>query len=330
MSARDAHEGIILVADDNESNRELLSTLLGEEGYQVIPVADGQQALEQVGFDSIDLAILDVVMPRKTGFDVGLAIKSKPDTRLIPVLLLTSLNSDDDRIRGIMCGADDFLTKPVNKHELLARVHSLIRLKQFTDELDNAESVLFSLALSIEAKDPYTEGHCDRLSKYSVAVADKLDLPEDLRVAIRRGGLLHDIGKLAVPESILLKPGPLTPEERKIMEQHTVVGARICAPLRTFRHVLPIIRSHHEKQDGSGYPDGLKGEQIPLTARILQITDIYDALTTNRPYRKALPLEKALAIMREEVKRGWWDGTVLDEFEAVVRAYELVQPGSAR
>jgi putative two-component system response regulator len=330
MSAHDVHEGIILIADDNESNRELLSTLLSQEGYQVIPVLDGQQALEQVGFDSIDLAILDVVMPRKTGFDVCLAIKSKPDTRLIPVLLLTSLNSDDDRIRGIMCGADDFLTKPVNKHELLARVHSLIRLKQFTDELDNAEAVLSSLALSIEAKDPYTEGHCDRLSKYSVSIAEKLALPEDMRLALRRGGLVHDIGKLAVPEHILLKPGPLTPDERKIMEQHTIAGERICAPLRSFRHVLPIIRHHHEKQDGSGYPDGLKGDQIPLTARILQITDIYDALTTDRPYRKALPAEKAFAIMREEVKRGWWDGSVLNEFEAVVHGYEPVQPAKVR
>jgi putative two-component system response regulator len=330
MSARDAHEGIILVADDNESNRELLSTLLGEEGYQVISVADGQQALEHVAFDSIDLAILDVVMPRKTGFEVCLAIKSKPTTRLIPVLLLTSLTSDDDRIRGIMCGADDFLTKPVNKHELLARVHSLIRLKQFTDELDNAEAVLLSLALSIEAKDPYTEGHCDRLSKYSVAVAEKLGLPEDLRVALRRGGLVHDIGKLAVPEHILLKPGPLTPDERKIMEQHAIAGERICAPLRSFRHVLPIIRHHHEKQDGSGYPDGLKADQIPLTARILQITDVYDALTTDRPYRKALSAEKAFAIMREEVKRGWWDGSVLNEFEDVVHGYEAVQPAKVR
>lgn len=330
MSAKDAHEGIILVADDNELNRELLSTLLSEEGYQVILATDGQQALEQIGADSIDLAILDVVMPRKTGFDVCLAIKAKADTRLIPVLLVTGLNRDDDRIRGIMCGADDFLAKPVNKHELLARVHSLIRLKQFTDELDNAEAVLSSLALSIEAKDPYTEGHCDRLSKYSIAVAERLGLPEDLRVALRRGGLVHDIGKLAVPEHILLKPGPLTPDERKIMEQHTIAGERICAPLRSFRHVLPIIRHHHEKQDGSGYPDGLKGDQIPLTARILQVTDIYDALSTDRPYRKALPAEKAFAIMRDEVKRGWWDGSVLAEFEAIVNTLDLQPAGSAR
>jgi putative two-component system response regulator len=330
MSAPQGHRGIILVADDNEANRELVSELLSAEGYHVVCAADGRHAQQAVDSGSIDLALLDVVMPSPTGFQVCQAMKSKPETRLIPVILLTSLNSDADRIHGIMCGADDFLNKPVNKHELLARVHSLLRLKQFTDELDNAETVLFSLALSIEAKDPYTEGHCDRLSKYSVALGEKLGLTQELRVALRRGGLVHDIGKLSVPEHILLKPGPLTPEERKIMEQHTVIGEKICAPLRSFRHVLPIIRHHHEKRDGSGYPDGLKGEQIPLTARILQVTDIYDALTTDRPYRKALPVEKALAILREEVKRGWWDGFILDEFEAVVHGYEPVHPAGSR
>jgi putative two-component system response regulator len=330
MHASERHEGIILVADDNEANRELLSALLSAEGYQVVCAADGQRALEQVVSGAIDLVLLDVVMPRPTGFEVCLAIKSKPETRLIPVVLLTSLNSDSDRITGIMCGADDFLNKPVNKHELMARVNSLLRLKQFTDELDNAETVLSSLALSIEAKDPYTEGHCDRLSKYSVLLAEKLGLPEDLRVALRRGGLVHDIGKLAVPEHILLKPGPLTPEERRIMETHTIAGERICAPLRSFRNVLPIIRHHHEKWDGSGYPDGLKGEHIPLTARILQITDIYDALTTDRPYRKALSREKAIAILREEAKRGWWDWSILDEFEAVAHGHEPTLSGRVR
>ena len=318
MSASQWHQGIILVADDNEASRDLLSALLIAEGYQVASAADGQQALARVDSDSIDLALLDVMMPRPTGFELCQAMKSKPETRLIPIILLTSLNSDADRIHGIMCGADDFLNKPVNKQELLARVHSLLRLKQFTDDLENAETVLSSLALSIEARDPYTEGHCDRLSKYSVALGEKLGLPEELRVALGRGGLVHDIGKLLMPEHILLKPGSLTPEERKIMQQHTIAGERICDPLRSFRHVLPIIRHHHEKWDGSGYPDGLKGEQIPLTARILQVTDIYDALTMDRPYRKAFPQEKALAIMREEVKRGWRDASLIDQLEQVV------------
>src|SRR5712675_1697952 len=180
MSAPEAHHQTVLVADDNEAKRDLLSALLCAEAYKVICAADGQQALDQVDSDSIDLALLDVVMPRPTGFEVCQSIKSKPETRLIPVVLLTSLNSDSDRIHGIMCGADEFLNKPVNKHELLARVHSLLRLKQFTDELDNAETVLFSLALTIEAKDPYTEGHCDRLSKYSVALGAKLAVPQEL------------------------------------------------------------------------------------------------------------------------------------------------------
>jgi putative two-component system response regulator len=311
-------QGIILVADDNEANRELLSDLLSAEGYCVVCAADGHQALALVESEPIDLALLDVVMPRPTGFEVCQAMKSKPETRLIPVVLLTSLNGESDRITGIMCGADDFLSKPVNKHELLARVHSLVRLKRFTDELDNAETVLFSLALSIEAKDPYTEGHCDRLSKYSVSLAERLGLPAELQVVLRRAGIVHDIGKVAVPDQILLKPGPLTPDEWKVMKQHPVVGERICAPLKSFRHVLPVIRHHHEKLDGSGYPDGLKGEQIPLTARVLQTVDIYDALTTSRPYRKALSPKETFAVMREEVKRGWWDSSILDEFEAVI------------
>jgi len=318
MFPRERHHGIILVADDNESTRELLSSLLTEEGYHVICVSDGEQVLEKISADSIDVAVLDVIMPRKTGFEACLAIKSNPETRLIPVLLLTSLNSNDDRIRGIMCGADDFLCKPVNKHELLARMYSLLRLKQFTDELESAETVLFSLALSIEAKDPYTEGHCDRLSKYSVALAERLDLPEELRVALRRAGIVHDIGKVAVPEHILLKPGPLTPEEWKVMKQHPVVGERICSPLKSFRHVLPVIRHHHEKLDGSGYPDALRGGEIPATARILQTVDIYDALTTARPYRKALSPEEALAVMQQEVKRGWWEGSLVAELEALI------------
>ncbi len=312
------NKATILVADDDEANRDLLSGLLTGEGYRVICAQDGEGALRAVHDGPVDLALLDVMMPGKTGFSACLAIKSQPETRLLPVLLVTGLTSTDDRIQGIMCGADDFLSKPVNKHELLARVRSLLRLKQFTDELENAETVLFSLALSIEAKDRYTEGHCERLSKYSVAMAERLGLPDELRVALRRAGVVHDIGKIGVPEHILTKPGPLTEEEWKIMKQHPVVGERICSPLKSFRLVLPVIRHHHEKLDGSGYPDGLKGEQIPLTARILQAVDVYDALTTERPYRTALEPQQAFGVIRDEVRRGWWDGPLVDELEALV------------
>jgi putative two-component system response regulator len=308
----------ILVADDDSANLELLSGLLEDEGHRVLCARDGGQALALSRSEHIDLALLDVVMPERDGFAVCQALKAASHTRLIPVVLVTGLTDSADRIKGIECGADDFLNKPINREELLARARSLLRLKQFTDELESAETVLFSLALSIEAKDPYTEGHCDRLSRYSVALAARLDLPEELRVALRRAGVVHDIGKVAVPEHILLKRGPLTLDEWKAMKQHPVVGERICAPLKSFRDVLPIIRHHHEKLDGSGYPDGLKGEQIPLTARVLQTADIYDALTTTRPYREALSPQQAFGVIREEVKRGWWDGSLVDELEALV------------
>jgi cyclic di-GMP phosphodiesterase len=316
----------ILVADDDEANRELLTGILGGEGYRVICAEDGEGALRAFRDEAVDLALFDVMMPGKTGFSACLAIKSQPETRLTPVVLVTALASADDRIQGIMCGADDFLCKPINRHELLARVHSLLRLKEFTDELENAETVLFSLALSIEAKDRYTEGHCERLSKYSVAMAERLGLADELRVALRRAGVVHDIGKIGVPEHILTKPGPLTPDEWKIMKQHPVTGERICAPLKSFRHVLPVIRHHHEKLDGSGYPDGLKDDQIPLTARILQVADVFDALTTERPYRTALKTQDALGVMRDEVRRGWWDGSLVDEFEAVIVGDAPMQP----
>jgi putative two-component system response regulator len=308
----------ILVADDNEMNRELLSDILVGEGYKVVCAEDGDQALRIISNRVVDLALLDVLMPGKTGLDVCQSIKSKPETRFIPVVLVTGLTSVDERIRGIRSGADDFLSKPVNSQELLARTRSLLRLKEFTDELENAETVLFSLALSIEAKDPYTKGHCDRLSSYSEAMGQRLGLPQEQCVALRRAGVVHDIGKIGVPEHILIKPGALTEGEWEIMKTHPVIGERICSPLKSFRLVLPIIRHHHEKLDGSGYPDGLKGDKIPLTARVLQVTDIYDALTTDRPYRIALCHEEAVRTMRYEARRGWWDSSLIDQFEALL------------
>ena len=323
MLKSEIHQATVLVADDDKAYRCLLKDLLRDQGYQVVCVEDGEEALRISRSKAIDLALLDVMMPYRTGFSVCRAIKSDPKTRLIPVVLVTGLNNPEDRIQGIECGADDFLNKPINEQELLARVGSLLKLKHFTDELEHAEIVLFSLARSIEAKDPYTEGHCERLSQYSVALAERLRLPEEQREALRRGGIVHDIGKVAVPEHILLKRGPFTPEERKIMETHTVIGERICAPLKSFGLALPIIRHHHEKLDGSGYPDGLKGDQIPPLVRVLTTVDIYDALTTDRPYRKALSPEDAFAQIWKEVEQGWWDGALVEKFQ------RLLEEGSA-
>jgi putative two-component system response regulator len=312
-----ARKARVLIADDNEANVELLSGILTAEGYQVVSARNGNDALAIVRKGLVDIALLDVIMPGKSGFAVCQQLKLNPETRLVPIILVTSLTDLDDRVHGLLCGADDFLNKPIRKHELLARVHSLARMREFTNELENAETVLFSLATSIEAKDPYTEGHCERLSELAVALARKLGLSEELRVALRRAGIVHDIGKVAVPEHILQKTGPLTEQEWTVMKLHPIIGERICHPLKSFGLVLPVIRHHHEKLDGSGYPDGLKGDQIPRTAQILQTVDIYDALTTDRSYRKALPPEEALSIMRQEVRRGWWDGALVDELETL-------------
>jgi len=318
MLGANASKATILVADDNEKNRELLSDILTGEGYKVVCAEDGEGALHAIKNRAVDLALLDVVMPRKSGLEVCQTIKFNPETRFIPVVLVTGLTSVDERIRGIRAGADDFLNKPVNSQELLARTRSLLRLKEYTDELENAETVLFSLALSIEAKDPYTKGHCDRLSSYSEALGRRLGLTQEQCIALRRAGVVHDVGKIGVPEHVLLKNGPLNEEEWEIMKQHPITGERICSPLKSFRLVLPIIRHNHEKLDGSGYPDGLKGDKIPMTARVLQITDIYDALITDRPYRAAMTHEEAIRTMREEAGRGWWDSNLIKEFEALV------------
>src|ERR1700720_3526682 len=312
--------GTVLVADDQAANRELLEELLTAQGCKVIAVPDGAAAIEQLTRTQVDLVLLDVMMPHLNGFQVCEKIKNNADTYLIPVIMITALSDKQDRLEGIKVGADDFLTRPVDRTELLARVRSLLKLKQRTDELERAESVLFSLARGIEGKDPYTHGHCERLAEYSARLGEQLGLSEDQITALRRAGIVHDVGKIAVPDAILLKPGRLTPDEWTIIREHSLVGERICAPLKSFRFVLPIIRHHHEKLDGSGYPDGLRGDNIPMTARVLQVVDVYDALTTDRPYKKAFSITDALQTMKQEVGKGWWDPHVFDEFERLVRS----------
>ncbi len=308
----------ILIVDDESASRIPLATLLRREGYEVRDVGEGGAALTECASFRPDLILLDVMMPGVDGLEVCRRIKATPETRLTPVVLITGLSATEDRIKGINSGADDFLSKPIDFNELLARTRSLLRLKQYTDELESAEGVLFSLAQSIEARDPYTSGHCERLAEVSSRLGQKLGLPEEEIKALRRAGIVHDIGKVVVPDAILLKPGPLSADEIETMRKHPVVGERICAPLRTFRLVLPIIRHHHERHDGSGYPDGLRGDEIPLTAAILQLADVYDALTTDRPYRKASSSEFALQIMDEEAARGWWDRNLFDDFRAMI------------
>jgi putative two-component system response regulator len=304
----------ILVVDDNEANALLLKQMLASRGYSIIAVHNAVEAEAEIQREAPDLILLDVVMPGKSGYELCRELKQDSNTRLIPVVMITGLSDREDRLKGIEAGADDFLTKPISSEELFARVNSLLKLKEFTDELETADSVLCTLGLSVEARDPYTEGHCERLARDASDLGRFLGLGEESIIALQRGGYLHDLGKIAVPDEILKKGTDLTPAEWEIMKKHPVTGEAICRPLKSLRRVLPIIRHHHEHSDGSGYPDGLRAGEIPLLPRILQVVDIYDALRTARPYKPALGHEPAALTMRTEARNGLWDEELVSEF----------------
>ncbi len=304
----------ILVVDDHPTIAGLMSQLLEQRGYEVVTAENAEQALAEIRRQAPDLILSDVRMPGKSGYDLCRELKSDAATRLIPFVLITGLSDSADKVRGIEAGADDFLNKPVLAEELTARVKSLLRVKEFTDELETADSVLCTLGLSVESRDPYTEGHCERLAVRAADLGRHLGLDNDSLVALRRGGYLHDLGKIAVPDSILKKGSDLTLAEWQIMKQHPVTGENICKPLKSLRLVLPIIRHHHEHADGSGYPDGLGAGEIPLLPRILQVVDVYDALRTARPYKPALTHNQSAETMRQEARQGLWDAELVNEF----------------
>ncbi|HSE50047.1 MAG TPA: HD domain-containing phosphohydrolase [Terriglobales bacterium] len=312
----------ILVVDDNPDNIFLTRELLGSRGYEVTTATSAEAGQAAIRGQHPDLILLDVVMPGKSGYELCHELKSDPATRLIPIVMITGLTDREDRIRGIEAGADEFLNKPIFPEELFARVRSLLRLKEFTDELESVETVLFTLALGVEARDPYTEGHCDRLSHSAQDLGKHLRLDEDSITALRRGGVLHDLGKISIPDHILKKGDHLTAAEWEVMRKHPEIGENICKPLKALRLVLPIIRHHHEHWDGSGYPDRLRGHEIPLLARVLQVVDVYDALRTARPYKPAKPHEECERIMREEAAQALWDKDVVQEFFEMLRQRE--------
>ncbi|MFA4873933.1 MAG: HD domain-containing phosphohydrolase [bacterium] len=309
----------ILIVDDNSTVVELLRSQLKPFQYKLDSALDGEEALEKIRRDPPDLILLDLMMPRISGFEICRRIKSDKNTQFIPIIVITALTEQGDKLKAIELGADDFLVKPINRLELTTRIKSLLRMKLLHDDLDTSESILFSLAAALEAKDFYTSGHSERVADLAVELGRKMKLDERELESIRRGGLLHDIGKIGVKESILLKPGRLTEEEMAHIRTHASRGYDICAPLKSLEPCLPIIRSHHERWDGDGYPDGLTGEEIPLAARIAAVADSYDAMTTDRPYRRGMTSEEARAIFENEMNSGQWDSSCVKALFDIIK-----------
>ena len=325
-----APSGVVLVADDKEENRALYVRMLTKEGYQVYTAADGESALTALERHRPDIVLLDVQMPCVDGFEVCRRAKLNPATRLTPVVMVTGLNEREHRIKGINAGADDFIVKPFDAEELRARVRSLIKIKRYTDDLESAESVIMSLALTVEARDPYTEGHCKRLAAYATALGEALHLPDEDVAALYRGGYLHDVGKIGIADAVLQKPTRLTQAEFDLMKQHTVIGERLCGNLRSLAPVRGIVRHHHERLDGRGYPDGLRGGDVPLLAQIVGLVDVYDAVTTTRPYRAAGPPERGYDELRGDVTAGARRRDLVEAFIALGRAGRLTAGAEAR
>jgi putative two-component system response regulator len=310
--------GIILIVDDEPGNRALIRRVLAPTGVQLLEASDGREALERIAGTLPDLVLLDIQMPHMDGYDLLRELKGSPRTRLVPVVMLTSIDEFQSKLSAIDLGADDYLMKPFNPAELTSRVRSLLSLKRFTDELEHASGVVQAIARVVESRDQYTGDHCRRLADLSERVGSSLGVKdEDLQI-LRLGGVLHDLGKVSVSDTILNKPGRLTPDEIAIMKQHPLTGFGLCKEMRTLDRVLPLIRHHHEKLDGSGYPDGLKGGEISLPVRITSVVDVYDALATRRSYKEPMPTARCLEILREEAAKGWWDREVVEALARLV------------
>jgi len=313
-----AAAGTVLVIDDQPQSLEAMREALFPLGFEVWQALDGETGFLLARERQPDVILLDVMMPGIDGYEVCRRLKADEETRLLPVVFFTGLDSRQARLRGLEVGATDFLSKPFDLVELEVRVRNLVHFRRLTQDLDDAEKMLFAVARAIEARDEGTGEHCDRLSQLAAHLGEHVGMDPEAVKALRRAGYLHDIGKIAVPDAVLLKPGRLNEAEWHVMKTHVEIGVKICAPLRTLRPVLPIIRHHHEHGDGTGYPDALKNDAIPLLARVFQVVDVFDALTNERPYRKALPVAEALAVQRNETSRGWWDKEIFEAFSAMV------------
>jgi putative two-component system response regulator len=325
MPDRDPHGArtqTALIVEDQPTCADALARLLTSEGLNTDVVLDGESALRSVDHRPPDIVLLDVGLPGLSGLEVCRRIKANSASRLIPVVLVSGSWGRAHRIAAINAGADDFIPKPIDAEELKARVRALLNVKQYTSELESAEAVVVSLALMVEARDPYTAGHCERLAGYAAALGSTVGMSSADVVALRRGGFLHDIGKIAIPDTILLKNGRLSPDEIALMRCHPTIGTELCANLQSLGPVLPIIRQHHERLDGSGYPDGLKGGAISPLAQVIAIVDVFDALTTTRPYRPALTMTRAYEELLAEARAGRLNGALVHAFIDLLRRHD--------
>ena len=304
----------ILIVDDDSRGRETLEAVLTGLGHNLHFSDNGLDALKQASALQPDLILLDVMMPDMDGFEVCRRLRADPILADVPVVMTTALDDKASRLQGIEAGADDFISKPIERMEIRARVNTIIRLnryrklmKQQADllqihrELQDAyEATLKGWVRALDLRDNETEHHSRRVTLLTVELARLMGMSDNELIHVRRSALLHDIGKIGVPDHILHKPGPLTEEEWVIMRKHPQFAHDMLAPIEYLRSALDIPYCHHERWDGTGYPRGLKGEQIPLIARIFAVIDVWDALSSDRPYRKAWPYEKIVAHMREQ------------------------------
>lgn len=308
---------VILVVDDVPANRELLEGYLTDLGYEVRQAGDGQEALQAIDAEEPDLVLLDIQMPRLDGLSVCRAIKQHSRLRLVPVVLITALGDRATMLAGLEAGADDFLPKPFDAQELLIRTKVLLKERLLNKKLDATETVLVAFARAVEARDLYTIHHADRVGRMAREIARSAGVvPQDLAF-IYQGAILHDLGKIAVPDMVLKKEGPLSDDEWALMRTHSEVGERICAPLRSTSDFLPLIRHHHERVDGAGYPDHLVGAAIPFGARIVAIADAFDAMLSDRPYRPGLGREESLRRLRAGAGTQW-DAALVEIFTGLV------------
>lgn len=304
----------ILVVDDVQSNLELMEAVFQKEGFRVYTALGSSAAIEIFEQYLPDLAVLDVMMPGVDGFELCRKLKDISRKRFFPVILLTALIDRKSRIKGLESGADDFISKPFDNSELLIKMKSLLKLKALQEELDHSENIILTLAVAMEARDPYTKGHSTRVSKLAVDFVSFLGIPQKVQEEMKKAGILHDIGKICLSASLLRKPGALTEKEAEAVKRHAVLGEEICKPLFSMRKILPAIRHHHERWDGRGFPDGLDGEDIPIMVRILSIVDSFDAMVSVRPYRDRRSVKDAVMAMESEWHKGQWDPQLLGYF----------------